>query len=99
MGWCIVLGAFLVSILFLAWKQANQQSKTDFEGTVIDRYADYSETQQGSRPRMQLLIESEDHKRFTVKVEPGVYESAKIGMRIKSESGKIELVDSERTNP
>lgn len=93
-GWGVVLGAFFVAMLFLAWQLANQQTRTDFEGTIVDRYADYSETQEGSRPHFRLMVESENHERFKVKVEPGVYESAKIGMRIKSKAGKIELIDS-----
>jgi hypothetical protein len=44
------------------------------------------------------MVESENHERFKVKVEPGVYEAAKVGMRIKSKSGKIELIDSEQRN-
>ena len=95
-GWGVVLGAILVSTFFLAWQLANQQTRTDFEGTIVDRYADYAETQEGSRPAFRLMVESENHERFKVKVEPGVYESAKIGMRIKSKSGKIELIDSEQ---
>ena len=92
-GWGVVLGAFLVFLLILGWQLANQQTRTDFEGTIVDRYADYSETEEGSRPAFRLMVESETHERFKVKVEPGVYESAKIGMRIKSKSGKIELID------
>ena len=85
-------------MLFLAWQLANQQTRTDFEGTIVDRYADYAETQEGSRPAFRLMVESENHERFKVRVEPGVYESAKVGMRIKSVSGQIELIDSEQTN-
>ena len=95
-GWGVVLGATLVSMLFLAWQLANQQTRTDFEGMIVDRYADYSETQEGSRPAFRLMVESENHERFKVKVEPGVYEAARVGMRIKSKSGQIELVDPEK---
>jgi hypothetical protein len=94
--WGIVIGAIFVSILFLAWRNFDQQTRTDFEGTIVDRWADYSETQEGSRPRLRLLVESQDGKRFTVKVDANVYESAKVGMRIKSKSGQIELINSEQ---
>ena len=97
-GWGVVLGAILVSMFVLAWQLANQQTRTDFEGTIVDRYADYAETQEGSRPAFRLMVESETHERFKVRVDPGVYESAKIGMRIKSKSGKIELIDSQQRN-
>ena len=93
--WGIVIGAIFVSILFLAWRNFDQQTRTDFEGTIVERWADYSETQEGSRPRLRLLVESQDGKRFTVKVDANVYESAKVGMRIKSKSGQIELINSE----
>ena len=94
-GWGVVLGAILVSMFVIGWQLANQQTRTDFEGTIVDRYADYAETQEGSRPAFRLMVESENHERFKVKVEPGIYEATKIGMRIKSKSGKIELIDSE----
>jgi hypothetical protein len=97
-GWGIGIGAFLVFLLILAWQLANQRTKTDFEGRVVDRYADYSETQEGSRPAFRLMVESESHERFKVKVEPGVYEAAKVGMRIKSKSGQIELIDPENSD-
>ena len=93
-----MLGAFFVAILFIAWQHSNQKTRTDFEGTVVDRWADYSETQQGSRPRFRLVVESENHERFTLRVELGTYESAKVGMRIRSKSGQIELIDSGKQN-
>jgi hypothetical protein len=46
---------------------------------------------------LRLLVESQDHKRFTVKVDPNVYESAKVGMRIKSRAGQIVLIEPERS--
>jgi hypothetical protein len=71
-------------------------SNPDYEGTIVDRWADYAESEQGSTPRFRLLVESQDHKRFAVKVDPNVYESARVGMRIKSRSGQIVLIDSEQ---
>jgi len=71
-------------------------SNPDYEGTIVDRWADYAESEQGSTPRLRLLVESADRKRFTVKVDPNVYESARVGMRIRSRSGQIVLIDSEQ---
>ena len=91
-----MLGAIFVAMLFLAWQHSNQKTRTDFDGTVVDRWADYSETQEGSRPRFRLLVESEDGERFPVNVDAGVFESARVGMRIKSSNGQIVLIDSEQ---
>jgi hypothetical protein len=95
-GWGIVIGAIFVAILVLAWQHSNQKIRTDFEGMVVDRWADYYETQEGSRPRFRLLVESENHERFTVRVDLRTYESARVGMRIRSKAGQIELINSEQ---
>ncbi len=81
--------AMVATLVLLVWQKSTQPSHTaDYEGRIVDRWADYAETQQGSRPRFSLLVESQDGKRFTVKVDPNVYESAKVGMRIKSRAAK-----------
>lgn len=70
----------------------------DYEGRIVDRWADYYETREGSMPRLRLVVETQDGKRLTVKVEPTVYESAKVGMRIRSRAGQIVLIESGKEN-
>ena len=83
--------------MLLVYQRSTAPARTgDYDGTIVDRWADYAESSRGSRPRLALVVES-DGKRFTVGVEPAVYESARIGMRIKSRSGQIVLIDSERS--
>ncbi|MGH9930950.1 MAG: hypothetical protein ACREA9_17215 [Pyrinomonadaceae bacterium] len=92
--------AMLAGLVLLVWQKTSQRVDTfDYDGIVIDRWGDYAETNEGSRPRFGLLIETQDGKRFTVRVDPAVYESAKAGMRIKSRSGQIALIDSEQRTP
>jgi hypothetical protein len=62
----------------------------------VDRWADDSGAAESYRPNLALLIESDDGKRFTVKVDPNVYESARVGMRRRSKSGQIVLIESQR---
>ena len=98
--YCIVGGAFvlvmLAALVLLVWQKTTQRVDTsDYDGKIVDRWADYVESKYGSQPRFRLLVESDDGKRFTVKVDPNVYESAKVGMRIKSRAGKIVVIDSE----
>ena len=89
--------AMVATLVLLVWQKSTQPShKADYEGRVLDRWADYAESEQGSRPRFNLLIESQDGKRFTVRVDPTVYESAQVGMRIKSRAGQIVLIDAGR---
>jgi len=94
------LGGLLVLIMlcglfYLIW--GGKETNADFEGTIVDRWSDYVETSQGSFPRLRLVVESSNGKRITVKVDPTVYESARVGMRIKSKSGQVVLIDSDRS--
>ena len=89
--------AMLATGVLLVWQKSTQRVMTgDYDGRIVDRWGDYSESEQGSRPRFQLLVESEDGKRFPVKVDASVYESARVGMRIKNRNGQIVLIDSEQ---
>jgi hypothetical protein len=97
LGGVLVLAAFL-ALVFAVWQKANAPIGTgDYEGTIVDRWADHSGSEQGAQ-RLRLVVESQDGKRFTVKVDPNVYESARVGMRIKSRDGQIVLIDSERSS-
>lgn len=88
--------AMLAALVLLVWQKTTQRADTsDYEGRIVERWGDYAETNEGSRPRFRLLVESQDGKRFTVKVDPNTYESAKVGMRIKSSAGQIVLIDAE----
>ena len=92
----LIILAMIAALTLLVSQKSTTPAVADYEGTVIDRWADYAESSEGSRPRLALVVESSDGKRFTVKVEPAVYESARIGMRIKSTSGQVVLIDSNK---
>ena len=91
----LFMAAMLAALVFSVWQKSTPPSQTgDYEGVIIDRWADYVESTYGSVPRFRLLLESQDGTRFPVKVDPNVYESAKIGMRIKSRAGQVVLIES-----
>ena len=95
----ILIVAMLTTLAALVWQKSTQPVDTkDYDGRIVDRWADYAESDQGSRPRFRVLVESQDGKRFTVAVDANVYESAKVGMQIKSRAGQLVLIDSEK-NP
>ena len=89
----------VIALLFVALqKWTNQAQPADYEGRIVDRWADNSGAAESYQPRLALVIESTDGRRFTVRVDPNVYESARVGMRIRSRSGQVVLIDSEK-NP
>ena len=90
----------LALLVLLVWQKSTQRlDAADYDGRIVDRWADYAESELGSRPRFRLLIESQNGKRFTVKVDANVYESAKVGMLIKSRSGQIVLIEAGQGMP
>lgn len=96
-----IVGAILVIVfavfLFVAWQKWTTPSQpADYEGKIVDRWVDIGGKAQGYRPQPLLVIESDEGARFTVKVDPNVYESAKVGIRIKRKSGQIVLIDSDK---
>lgn len=96
-NWPAVLGALVLLALFCGAFYYIYNRKTgprDYEGKIVDRWADYAETDEGSRPFFRLRIESDEGKRFSVRVDPNVYESARVGMRIRSRGGQIVLIES-----
>lgn len=90
------LGLLAVFCLLFFYIWGGRATSSDYEGKIVDRWADHSNTEQGGRPFFRLLVESNDGKRFTVRVEPTVYEAARVGMRIKSRSGQVVLIDTDQ---
>ena len=94
----IVIVLMLATFAGIVWQKSNQRSVGDYEGRIVDRWADYFEGREGSQPRLRLVVETQEGKRLTVKVDPTVYEAAKVGMRIRSRSGQIVLIESGKEN-
>ena len=99
----IILSVIIIGMLAMlavtVWKKSSTPSDaSDYEGRIVDRWADYSNSQYNPQPYFHLLVESNEGKRFSVRVDPNVYESARVGMRIKSRSGQVVLIDSDRNS-
>ncbi|PYS80464.1 MAG: hypothetical protein DMF70_10820 [Acidobacteria bacterium] len=92
----VLVVAMLATLIAVVWQKSTTPVPTDYEGTIVDRWADYAESDQGSRPRLALVVESPDRTRFTIRVEANVYASAKVGMRIKSRGGQIVLIEPQQ---
>lgn len=89
-----VLIAMAGLLVVLVWQQSTRPIATDYEGTIVDKWAKYADTSEGSRPLLHLVVEVDGGEKVTVRVNPNVYESARIGMRIRAKSGQVELIDS-----
>lgn len=63
----------------------------DFVGRVVDKSLTLQETHYGTAPLLRLLVETEDRKRFEVRVTNEQYERARVGMWVARTRGEIKL--------
>jgi hypothetical protein len=69
--------------------------RNEYQGRVVDKWASYTQSEQGSRPYFRLVVEGEDKVRFQVSVSADIYERAKVGMRVKKTEKGVELMADE----
>lgn len=89
--WGAVILAVFIGVLFFAYQVKRQLRPPEYEGKVIDKWAGYSHSEEGSFPYFRLLVEREGGQRSTVAVDQQTYDRAKVGMRIRKTKGAIEL--------
>jgi hypothetical protein len=102
--WTLVLGIGVLALFLLVFYAAYQfhsspsgLHRTEYNGKIVDRWAKYHETEQGSRPSFTFMIEQDDGQRFPVSVSSEIYQKGKVGMRIKKTQARgVELMMEER---
>lgn len=81
----VILGVLTLTFwsVYRVWAPPHGVYRDEYQGRIVDRWAQYSESEQGSTPQFKLLVEGDDRNRFTVSVSPEIYERSKVGMRVK----------------
>lgn len=87
------IAVLLVGALGLIWTRFTKPPIGDYEGLIVDRWAGYTASDEGGRPYFRLLVERDTQERMTVNIDSDTYHRSQVGMRIKSQKGKIELID------
>jgi len=86
----LILAAF-IGVLFFVYQVKRQMRPDEYEGRIIDKWAGYSHSEQGSFPYFRLLVERAGGQRSTIAVDERTYNQAKVGMRIRKTKAGIEL--------
>jgi hypothetical protein len=81
----------LGAIAIFLYKGKLESHRNEYEGIVVEKWAGYNHTEEGSFPYYRLLIESDDGGRFPVPVDYQIYQRAETGSRIKKSKLGIEL--------
>jgi hypothetical protein len=99
--WPAVGGGLLIALLLTLafwYVYGGRATSSDYEGKIVDRWADQMPSNQDTRPYFRLVVETPEHKRITVKVDGNVYESARVGMGIRSRNGQVVLIDASNSS-
>lgn len=92
--WGLVILTGFVAILWFSYRVQQNIFPPEYKGVIVEKWADYQETDQGSRPHFWLLLEMENGQRLTVGVSSHLYNQAKVGSRIQKTSAGIEFIDA-----
>jgi hypothetical protein len=65
--------------------------REDYEGLVVDKWAGFSESREGSTPYYRLLVEKKGGERIKVRITFEEYQQAKVGSWMKNVAGQIKF--------
>ncbi len=97
-AWGLLIVTLFAGLLAFVYKAGNRVNPHAYEGRIVDKWAGYSDTDQGSFPYFRLVIETDGSQTLTVAIDRDNYERAKVGMRIKKTSAGIEMSADEPAN-
>jgi hypothetical protein len=89
--WGGVILAGVIGVLFFAYQVKRQMRPPEYEGKIIDKWAGYSHSEEGSVPYFRLLVKTPDGQRSTVAVDQETYDRATVGMWIRKTKKEIDL--------
>ena len=94
-GALVVILAFVALLLFGITKLYHSPVESlpkEFEGRIVDKWAGHYESQDGSRTYYRLVVEVEGQTRYTVPVNPDIYQQAQVGMRLRRSEKGLEVI-------
>jgi hypothetical protein len=93
-AWGLLIVAVFAGLLLIIYKSKLAVRPVEYEGRIVDKWAGYNHSEQGSFPYFRLLVETENGQKLTVAVDKENYERAQVGMRIKKTQKGIELTSA-----
>ena len=90
--WGLVILTGFIGILWFTYRVQRTTHPAEYEGVVVEKWAGYQETEEGSRPHFRIILELETGQKLTIGVQPDLYNQARVGSRIRKTSAGIELI-------
>lgn len=89
----IVVGCLML-VMFGIYKLKRSAASSlpqEYEGMIVDKWAGYNESEQGSSPYFRLTVEVQAKGRLVVPVDRELYGRAQVGMRLRKSTTGFEL--------
>jgi hypothetical protein len=90
-AWGALIVALFAGLLLMIYKSKLAVRPAEYEGRIVEKWAGYEHSIEGSFPYFRLLVETDNGRKLTVAVNKENYERARVGMRIKKTRKGIEL--------
>lgn len=94
-AWGLIILTLFAGLLAFVYKAGHKVNPREYEGKIVDKWAGYSHTDEGSFPYFRLAIETDGQQKLTVAIDRENYERARVGMRIRKTSAGIEMSSDE----
>ncbi|HEY6243398.1 MAG TPA: hypothetical protein VIX17_05605 [Pyrinomonadaceae bacterium] len=96
--WLALIFLFITLLFWSLYKFRSAKTgpfRTEYEGRIIDKWANHTQSEQGAQPYFRLVINGNDNQRFTVAVSSEIYDRAKVGMSVRKTDAGIEFITDE----
>ena len=89
----LLAGVLICFGLLFFWVESRVASlPKEFEGRIVEKHVDGSDTDQGSSRSYRVLVEIDGQPRLSVPVTRDTYEEAQVGMVLKRTEKGLEVV-------
>ena len=87
----LVILAFVIGVGFLAYRAKLGRNPPEYEGTIVEKWAGYSHSQEGSFPYFRLRVKTSRGEQIDVEIDQDTYHRATIGAWIRKTRSGIQL--------
>ena len=89
----VLAGVLVCFCLLFFWVESRVASlPKEFEGRIVEKRVDGSDTDQGSYRSYRVLVEIDGQRRLSVPVNRDIYEEAQVGLVLKRTEKGLEVV-------
>ncbi len=87
----VLILALVISVGLMVYRVNVARNPPEYEGTIVEKWAGYSHTEEGSFPYFRLRVKSSRGEQIDVNIDEDTYHRATIGAWIRKTRSGIQL--------